>query len=95
MRWPVALVLVAACACAGVAMRAQSASPDASHQPSAISHESGVYVGSDACQRCHGPEYDTWRETLHVQMTKPIAEARIEGDFRAGTRLDEDQSLTV
>src|SRR4029077_7924901 len=27
--------------------------------------------------------YDTWRKTLHVQMTKPIAEARVEGDFGA------------
>src|SRR5882672_2505273 len=39
------------------------------------------YVGSAACQRCHESAYDTWRRTLHVQMTKPIAEARVEGDF--------------
>src|SRR5438876_9718349 len=40
-----------------------------------------TYLGSPACQRCHQSSYDTWRRTLHVQMTKPIAEARVEGDF--------------
>jgi HEAT repeat protein/tetratricopeptide repeat protein/cytochrome c554/c'-like protein len=40
-----------------------------------------TYLGSAACQRCHQSSYDTWRRTLHVQMTKPIAEARVEGDF--------------
>jgi hypothetical protein len=40
-----------------------------------------AYLGSQACQRCHQSSYDTWRRTLHVQMTKPIAEARVEGDF--------------
>ena len=47
------------------------------------------YTGSAACQRCHEPEYDSWRHTLHVQMTKPIAEARVVGDFSSGARLDE------
>jgi predicted CXXCH cytochrome family protein len=47
------------------------------------------YVGSDACQRCHDGEYDSWRRTLHVQMTKPIAQARVEGDFRPGTRVEQ------
>ncbi|PYR25685.1 MAG: hypothetical protein DMF98_11390, partial [Acidobacteria bacterium] len=42
-----------------------------------------TYLGSPACQRCHQSSYDTWRRTLHVQMTKPIADARIEGDFGA------------
>jgi predicted CXXCH cytochrome family protein len=39
------------------------------------------YTGSESCQSCHQSAYDTWRKTLHVQMTKPIAEARVEGDF--------------
>jgi hypothetical protein len=39
------------------------------------------YTGSQSCQPCHQAAYDTWRKTLHVQMTKPIAEARVEGDF--------------
>src|SRR5438876_7508238 len=41
----------------------------------------GTYVGSIACQRCHETEYVSWRKTLHVQMTKPIAEALVEGAF--------------
>src|SRR6476660_2314946 len=40
-----------------------------------------AYVGSTACQRCHEPQYSSWRRTLHVQMTKPVAEARVEGSF--------------
>src|SRR5262249_6688098 len=47
------------------------------------------YTGSQACQRCHEPEYESWRSTLHVQMTKPIAEARVLGDFSPGTTLQE------
>jgi predicted CXXCH cytochrome family protein len=49
-----------------------------------------AYVGSAACQRCHDDEYDSWRKTLHVQMTKPIGEARVEGDFRPGTHLEQN-----
>ncbi len=45
------------------------------------------YVGSEACRQCHEAEYTTWKKNLHVQMTKPVAEARVEGDFRAGTAL--------
>ncbi len=48
-----------------------------------------TYVGSDACQRCHTDEFETWKNTLHVQMTKPIADARVEGDFRPGTHLEQ------
>jgi len=44
---------------------------------------SDSYIGSQACESCHKSAYDTWRKTLHVQMTKPIAEARVEGDFAA------------
>jgi hypothetical protein len=47
------------------------------------------YVGSEACQRCHEPEYDTWRTTLHVQMTKPIKDALVVGDFKPGTKLED------
>ncbi len=47
-----------------------------------------AYTGSESCQRCHEAEYDSWRRTLHVQMTKPIAEARVLGDFSPGTHLE-------
>jgi predicted CXXCH cytochrome family protein len=49
-----------------------------------------AYVGSQACQRCHDGEYDSWRKTLHVQMTKPIGEARVEGDFRPHTHVEQN-----
>ncbi|HZT75387.1 MAG TPA: multiheme c-type cytochrome [Vicinamibacterales bacterium] len=48
-----------------------------------------TYVGSAACARCHTDEFATWKNTLHVQMTKPIAEAHVEGDFRPGTHLEQ------
>ncbi|MBI3400707.1 MAG: tetratricopeptide repeat protein [Acidobacteria bacterium] len=48
-----------------------------------------AYVGSDACQHCHDGEYDSWRRTLHVQMTKPIAQARVAGDFGPGTHVEQ------
>ncbi len=47
------------------------------------------YVGSAACQRCHEPEYDTWKSTLHVQMTKPVDQALIVGNFGPGTKLED------
>jgi predicted CXXCH cytochrome family protein len=48
------------------------------------------YIGSAACRSCHEAAYDSWNKTLHVQMTRPIAEARVEGDFRRGTRLEQN-----
>jgi len=63
-----------------MAVYAQSAAPPAS---------APQYVGSGACQKCHPAAYDSWKQTLHVQMTRPIAEARVEGDFRRGTRFEQ------
>ena len=54
-----------------------------------------VYVGSAACQRCHESAYETWRNTLHVQMTKPIAEARVEGDFRNASLNQRGQTSSM
>ena len=54
------------------------------------------YLGSQACARCHDVEHQQWRNSLHVKMTKPIAEATIAGDFTAGTRFaDHDRSYTL
>jgi predicted CXXCH cytochrome family protein len=39
------------------------------------------FVGSAACARCHQKDYDQWKQSLHVRMTKPIAEAEVLGDF--------------
>ncbi|MGE5242775.1 MAG: multiheme c-type cytochrome [Betaproteobacteria bacterium] len=66
------------------AVRPKPAAPsEAPRAPSAFR-----YVGSQACEDCHLTEYKSWRSTLHVQMTKPIAQARIVGDFRPGTHLE-------
>jgi predicted CXXCH cytochrome family protein len=48
---------------------------------------SGDYVGSGACQRCHDLEHGQWERSLHVQMTRPVADATILGDFSGNTRL--------
>jgi hypothetical protein len=47
------------------------------------------YTGSESCRRCHEAEYGSWRNNLHVQMTRPIADALVVGDFSPGTRLEE------
>jgi predicted CXXCH cytochrome family protein len=73
-----------------VAALAQApAAPLASAAPAVEPGGSVGYVGSRACQQCHEPEYDTWRNTLHVQMTKPIGEARVLGDFSPGAKLED------
>jgi len=43
------------------------------------------YRGSASCERCHVKEHAQWKDSLHVKMTKPIADATIAGDFREGT----------
>jgi predicted CXXCH cytochrome family protein len=45
------------------------------------------FVGSGRCARCHEQAYAEWRQYLHIQMTKPAADASILGDFRPGTRF--------
>jgi predicted CXXCH cytochrome family protein len=51
------------------------------------------YLGSGACERCHHAEHAAWKNSLHIKMTKPIAEATVAGDFREGTKFaDHDRS---
>lgn len=45
------------------------------------------YVGSKTCAACHEAEHVQWRQSLHVQMTKPLVEATILGDFRPETKF--------
>jgi predicted CXXCH cytochrome family protein len=53
------------------------------------------YLGSQSCARCHDVEHTQWKNSLHVKMTKSVAEATIVGDFRDGTRFaDHDRSYT-
>ena len=54
--------------------------------PESRESASAAYVGSQACARCHQDDYDEWKRSLHVRMTKPIAEAEVIGDF-SGVRL--------
>jgi predicted CXXCH cytochrome family protein len=46
------------------------------------------YLGSESCRSCHEDQYASWKKSLHVQMTRPVEEARVLGDFRPGTRLE-------
>ncbi len=57
--------------------------------------QAGEYLGSAACARCHDVEHTQWKNSLHIKMTKPVAEATIVGDFRDGTRFaDHDRAFT-
>src|SRR5687768_5636611 len=53
------------------------------------------YLGSQSCAACHDVEHTQWKNSLHIKMTKPVAEATIVGDFREGTKFaDHDRSYT-
>ena len=53
------------------------------------------YLGSESCARCHDVEHMQWKNSLHIKMTKPVAEATIVGDFSEGTKFaDHDRSYT-
>jgi predicted CXXCH cytochrome family protein len=65
-------------------------SPQAVHAPQAPE-----YLGSGSCARCHDVEHTQWKNSLHIKMTKPVAEATIAGDFTDGTKFtDHDRSYT-
>lgn len=59
----------------------------APYAPYALQDNAGDYLGSGACARCHDVEHTQWKNSLHIKMTKPIAEATVIGDFREGTRF--------
>jgi len=86
----VTMALVWALVATAVATR-QSGSPPRESTNVAVSAPahgpSGDYVGSAACQRCHQAEHRQWERSLHIKMTKPVAEAAIVGNFADGTRL--------
>ena len=50
---------------------------------------SDEYLGSSSCERCHQTVYTAWKNSLHIKMTKPIAEATVVGDFRDGTKFSD------
>jgi predicted CXXCH cytochrome family protein len=45
------------------------------------------YLSSKSCARCHQEAFDQWERSLHIKMTKPIAEATVLGDFSDGARF--------
>ncbi len=57
--------------------------------PLATAPTSSDYLGSESCARCHQEDVDQWKRSLHIRMTKPIAEATVLGDFTDGTRLSD------
>ena len=76
--------------------RTSTSAPQAPQAPQAPDRASrSEYLGSGACARCHDAEHTQWKNSLHIQMTKPVAEATIVGDFRDGTKFaDHDRSYT-
>ncbi len=96
MRTGTRLLLVAAALLATstwlVAGRADSAASQTTAVPPVLAVPTaaapdGDYVGSGACQACHPDAYSRWKASLHIQMTRPVAEATILGDFRRDTRM--------
>ena len=70
-------------------LRARS-EPSASQAITSGPATGATYLGSSACQECHEDQFATWKKSLHVQMTRPIADARVAGDFSPGTRLTQN-----
>src|SRR5262245_59480791 len=58
-------------------------------QPVSSPRSSDDYLGSKACARCHQVEQQQWTNSLHIKMTKPVAEAVIVGDFSPTARLND------
>ena len=89
MRWPSRLIVTGCAALLGAVVSARTVQTPAPISTAVPAPPSG-YIGSTACQQCHQDDDGFWKQTVHVQMTKPIAQAKIEGDFRPGTRLEQD-----
>jgi predicted CXXCH cytochrome family protein len=75
-----------------VFVRASEPQPQAPQAPEALAGER-EYLGSASCERCHAADHAKWKDSLHIKMTKPVAEAVVLGDFRDGTRFaDHDRA---
>ena len=48
------------------------------------------YLGSESCAKCHDAEHKQWKDSLHIQMTRPVADAKVLGDFREGDIVQKD-----
>src|SRR5262245_8229287 len=69
--------------------------PPPTHYPAVpAGTRSADYIGSNNCGSCHKEAYQQWRSSLHIRMTKPIAEATVVGDFSgAATLADHGRSF--
>ena len=47
----------------------------------------GSFAGSQKCQNCHRPVHDAWSQTGMANMLRPIASAKVIGDF-AGAKYE-------
>jgi predicted CXXCH cytochrome family protein len=73
----------------------QAPKPSSPQAPKPSSPQAPIsdYLGSQSCAKCHDVEHTQWKNSLHIKMTKPVAEATIVGDFREGTKFaDHDRS---
>jgi predicted CXXCH cytochrome family protein len=58
--------------------------PAAAGPPAAYRQDSSdEYLGSKACASCHQEAYAQWERSLHIRMTRPIADATVVGDFNS------------
>lgn len=64
----------------------QSPSPIASLSTTLSGHAAD-YLGSEACESCHQDAFARWKASLHVQMTRPVADTVILGDFSRDATL--------
>jgi predicted CXXCH cytochrome family protein len=88
------VMLLAIAVCASDFAAAPEASAAASSRQ-AVQGPSSDYLGSQSCAKCHDVVHTQWKNSLHIKMTKPVAEATIVGDFRDGTKFaDHDRSYT-
>jgi len=67
----------------------QATLPTPSPTAASASATAADYLGSAACRRCHEVEQEQWEKSLHVRMTKPVAQALVVGNFADGTRFED------
>jgi hypothetical protein len=58
--------------------QAYSASAKMAPGPSKDPITGKTYAGSEKCKTCHKAQYDSWKNTIHAWMIRPIAK----GDFK-------------
>lgn len=87
MRLGNGLLVTAALIWAGIVLTAAGPRWPAEQVLSQDPSSSTEYLGSSACGRCHETEQQEWERSLHVQMTRPAAQALIVGDFGEGVRF--------